>query len=373
MGFSGWLYCRHRRRKQLGHYTTSFAYTPAGGVHSFPSGQSEKYSSKSSDSPIYSTINRAAVEEDLLTYYDAYSSVPYPLGLEPYASTPALTTTDAAGSSSLAGGLERGLDLHWTIQSSQAESEYAKLQYSRTTSAKKSKQQHSGRPSNLATLNWVDVLSQPLPSDRDHHRPAEDNDHHHHRHNHHHPRQRHLDLLAPASASTAAATVTRSSPHLLFSPRGGEVEEEEEEARGDRVADHELYHTLHWPEDPRRGEEVEEDAAAGKDLPPPPAPPTEQSVRLLSDPPGCVRASAGDRTPGSPGLQKRRGYVSPQKRERGPSRWLAQDENVILYGQSGVLPKVQLSDYGSQGGVSLGPSTGPRAPGSSKSRDENLT
>ena len=31
MGFSGWLYCRHRRRKQLGHYTTSFAYTPAGG------------------------------------------------------------------------------------------------------------------------------------------------------------------------------------------------------------------------------------------------------------------------------------------------------------------------------------------------------
>lgn len=30
MGFSGWFYCRHRRRKQLGHYTTSFAYTPAG-------------------------------------------------------------------------------------------------------------------------------------------------------------------------------------------------------------------------------------------------------------------------------------------------------------------------------------------------------
>uniref|UniRef100_A0A8C8G095 Roundabout, axon guidance receptor, homolog 3 (Drosophila) n=1 Tax=Oncorhynchus tshawytscha TaxID=74940 RepID=A0A8C8G095_ONCTS len=28
MGFSGWLYCRHRRRKELGHYTTSFAYTP---------------------------------------------------------------------------------------------------------------------------------------------------------------------------------------------------------------------------------------------------------------------------------------------------------------------------------------------------------
>lgn len=34
MGFSGWLYCRHHRRKQLGHYTTSFAYTPAGELSS---------------------------------------------------------------------------------------------------------------------------------------------------------------------------------------------------------------------------------------------------------------------------------------------------------------------------------------------------
>uniref|UniRef100_A0A669B8H0 Roundabout homolog 2 n=1 Tax=Oreochromis niloticus TaxID=8128 RepID=A0A669B8H0_ORENI len=42
MGFSGWLYCRHRRRKQLGHYTTSFAYTPAGEglikIYLFPPG-----------------------------------------------------------------------------------------------------------------------------------------------------------------------------------------------------------------------------------------------------------------------------------------------------------------------------------------------
>uniref|UniRef100_G3P8Q3 Roundabout, axon guidance receptor, homolog 3 (Drosophila) n=1 Tax=Gasterosteus aculeatus aculeatus TaxID=481459 RepID=G3P8Q3_GASAC len=39
MGFSGWFYCRHRRRKQLGHYTTSFAYTPAVGfAHSDGSG-----------------------------------------------------------------------------------------------------------------------------------------------------------------------------------------------------------------------------------------------------------------------------------------------------------------------------------------------
>lgn len=36
MGFSGWLYCRHHRRKQLGHYTTSFAYTPAGEREQLP-------------------------------------------------------------------------------------------------------------------------------------------------------------------------------------------------------------------------------------------------------------------------------------------------------------------------------------------------
>lgn len=30
MGFSIWIYCRRKKRKELSHYTTSFAYTPAG-------------------------------------------------------------------------------------------------------------------------------------------------------------------------------------------------------------------------------------------------------------------------------------------------------------------------------------------------------
>uniref|UniRef100_A0A669BSB2 Roundabout homolog 2 n=1 Tax=Oreochromis niloticus TaxID=8128 RepID=A0A669BSB2_ORENI len=47
MGFSGWLYCRHRRRKQLGHYTTSFAYTPAGEV--FMAGAKKKKRKPSRD------------------------------------------------------------------------------------------------------------------------------------------------------------------------------------------------------------------------------------------------------------------------------------------------------------------------------------
>ncbi|CAL8353232.1 unnamed protein product [Lota lota] len=493
MGFSAWLYCRHRRRKQLGHYTTSFAYTPAvgfphgegsgiinggpgmlgsnmgtypwlaeswhasnlsqhskesvypcssklgapdryftGGLHNFPNGQSEKYSSKSSDSPIYSTINTAA-EEDLLTYYDTYSSVPYSLGPDPYASTPALTNSSLAG-------LEQGLD-QWTIQSNQSGAEYAKLQYSRTTSAKKVKQR-SSRPSKPATLNWVDVLSQPLPSNRDlgqgkmNQRECLSSDEdeedwcpplpartylmdeelamslqqsaasptpspspspsppsprppQRRRPGDRPPRQRPLDLLAAHHPSSA--TVTQSNPDL-FSP--------------EEVMDvGELYHTLHWPEDsegadagkgkssplaaefnpavqahksrpkkkpPRDGLQPRREVHIQADLPPPPAPPpTERSAQPPPDGPGCGQATEGEWTQasGSPGVQRRRGFVSPQK--RGPSKWLSQDENVILYGQSCVPPKVQSSGYGSPGGGPMRPSTDPRAPGSAeKRRDE---
>ncbi|MEQ2157420.1 hypothetical protein GOODEAATRI_001677 [Goodea atripinnis] len=125
MGFSAWLYCRHRRRKQLGHYTTSFAYTPAGGelikIVNYPS-QTEKRSTASNDSPIYSTINTAA-EDDLLAYYDTYSSVSYNQGPDPYSSNPALSNAGIMG-------LDQDLD-RWTIQSAQSGSEYAKLQYTK--------------------------------------------------------------------------------------------------------------------------------------------------------------------------------------------------------------------------------------------------
>uniref|UniRef100_A0A8C7X149 Roundabout, axon guidance receptor, homolog 3 (Drosophila) n=1 Tax=Oryzias sinensis TaxID=183150 RepID=A0A8C7X149_9TELE len=151
MGFSGWLYSRHRKRKQLGHYTTSFAYTPAVGfAHSEGSGiinggpgllgsnmgnypwladswptpnlthnnkdsvnccsgklepdryynslgiisypnQTGKRSTASNDSPIYSTINTTA-EDELLAYYNTYSSMSYSQGPDPYSSNPVLSS-----------------------------------------------------------------------------------------------------------------------------------------------------------------------------------------------------------------------------------------------------------------------------------------
>uniref|UniRef100_A0A8C4H9A6 Roundabout homolog 2 n=1 Tax=Dicentrarchus labrax TaxID=13489 RepID=A0A8C4H9A6_DICLA len=217
MGFSGWLYCRHRRRKQLGHYTTSFAYTPAEkpvdiistlysrpgllgsnmgnypwladswptpnlthnskdsvnccsgkldsdrfysntvGIINYPN-QSEKRSTASNDSPIYSTINTAA-EDDLLAYYDTYSSTSYNQGPDPYSSNPILSNSGLVG-------LEQDLD-QWTIQSGQSGSEYAKLQYTKKSNDKLVKQRSTGSSFKSAPLTWVDVLSLPLPANKD--------------------------------------------------------------------------------------------------------------------------------------------------------------------------------------------------------------
>uniref|UniRef100_W5K6H6 Roundabout guidance receptor 3 n=1 Tax=Astyanax mexicanus TaxID=7994 RepID=W5K6H6_ASTMX len=172
MGFSAWIYCRHRRRKELGHYATSFAYTPAGLSHSDGSGlingpcllgsnmgnypwlaeswptsnfthtskdsmtccsgqhdstdryynvgitnflkQSNAYSPTSNEGPIYSTINPADEEQhDLSSLYSQ--------GPDPYSSSPALSKTDVFG-------LDHDLD-QWSIQSGNSTTEYAKLQY----------------------------------------------------------------------------------------------------------------------------------------------------------------------------------------------------------------------------------------------------
>lgn len=94
---------------------------PSVGIINYPS-QSEKRSTASTDSPIYSTINTAA-EDDLLAYYDTYSSTSYTQGPDPYSSNPILSNSGHVG-------LEQDLD-QWTIQSGQSGSEYAKLQYTK--------------------------------------------------------------------------------------------------------------------------------------------------------------------------------------------------------------------------------------------------
>ncbi|XP_037631268.1 roundabout homolog 2 isoform X3 [Sebastes umbrosus] len=484
MGFSGWLYCRHRRRKQLGHYTTSFAYTPAVGfAHSEGSGiinggpgllgsnmgnypwladswptpnlthnskdsvnccstkldsdryyntvgimnypnQTEKRSTASTDSPIYSTINTAA-EDDLLAYYDTYSSASYNQGPDPYSSNPVLSNSGLVG-------LEHDLD-QWTIQSGQSGSEYAKLQYTKKSNDKLVKQRSAGSSSRSAPLTWVDVLSLPLPANKDRghtttgteeeqHSSEDDDDNWcpplpartylmetsreelssppskadklsyaatlmspPQRDTHmpsDGPRLQHFDLLA---RHHAGSQVSQSNPDLFTNTKT-------------RVTG-EVYNTSQWAEDykgeslgkgqspppaaesspaahahrsrskkktPKDGQ-VRRELHSQAELPPPPAPPpTDDSLQILADVLSRSRTDT-ERKEGSdsPTLPKRGEHFSPQR--RGAAKWSSQDENVIPYGQPSFLPQVQMSGYGSLGGGVLSrPST------TGRRRDENL-
>ncbi|XP_022067375.2 roundabout homolog 2 isoform X1 [Acanthochromis polyacanthus] len=482
MGFSGWLYCRHRRRKQLGHYTTSFAYTPAVGfAHSEGSGiinggpsflgsnmgnypwladswptpnlthskdsvnccsgkldseryynsigiinypnQTEKRSTASNDSPIYSTINTTA-EDDLLAYYDTYSCTSYNQGPDPYSSNPVLANSALVG-------LEKDLD-QWTIQSGQSGSEYAKLQYTKKNNDKIVKQKSTGSSSKSTPLTWVDVLSLPLPANKDRcHAKANKEEAQHSSEEEDDdwcpplpartylmdaskeelsilppkledlsytatlmsypqrdatkptdsPRLQHFDLLARHHSQ-----VSQSNPDLFTNTKARDASE--------------VYHTSQWADD-FKGESLGKGQSASAaessptaqthrsrskkktpkdgqsrrelhgeaELPPAPAPPpTDDSLQLLADVLSRSRTD-GERKEGSdsPTLPKRGEHFSPQR--RGSSKWLSQDENVIPHGQSSFLPKVQMSGYGSLGGRG----GFPRPSTAGRRRDENLT
>uniref|UniRef100_A0A8C1E692 Roundabout, axon guidance receptor, homolog 3 (Drosophila) n=1 Tax=Cyprinus carpio carpio TaxID=630221 RepID=A0A8C1E692_CYPCA len=202
MGFSAWIYCRHKSRKELGHYTTSFAYTPAvalsrgdgsdlingrpclleshlgnypwladswptsnftrngkdsvnccagrldstdqyyntSGLSNYLS-QNGKYSPASNEGAIYCTINPADADgHDVCSLYSQ--------GPDPYTSTPVLSKTDLYS-------MEQDLD-QWSLQSSHSGADYAKLQYPRGENAKLMKQKSLGQTS---SPTWSDVLS----------------------------------------------------------------------------------------------------------------------------------------------------------------------------------------------------------------------
>ncbi|XP_030007599.1 roundabout homolog 2 isoform X2 [Sphaeramia orbicularis] len=483
MGFSSWLYCRHHRRKQLGHYTTSFAYTPAVGfAHSEGSGiinggpgmlgsnmgnypwladswptpnlthskesvnccsgkldsdryyntvgitnypnQSEKHSMASNDSPIYSTINTAA-EDDLLAYYDTYSSASYTQGPDPYSSNPVLSNNGLVG-------LEQDLD-QWTIRSGQSGSEYAKLQYTKKSNDKLVKQRSTGSSSKSSPLTWVDVLSLPLPANKDRGLTRTDQDEEKHS-----SEDDDEDWCPPLPARTYLMDASREelssvpskqdelsyTPALVPSPQRDQHKASDSSRlqHFDLLARHrssshvsqsnpdlfvntkardasEVYHTSQWADNfngdslskeqspvpaaelspavqahrsrskkktPKEGQ-LRRELHGHAELPAPPAPPPAvDSLQLLADVLGHSRTE-GDRKDGSdsPTLQRRGDHLSPPR--RAPPKWSSQDENVISYGQSSFLPKVQMSGYGSLGGGVFG-----RSSTTGRRRDENL-
>ncbi|XP_041809036.1 roundabout homolog 3 isoform X1 [Chelmon rostratus] len=211
MGFSVWIYCRRKKRKELSHYTASFAYTPAVGFpHGEASGlngrpgvlggnmgnypwladswpttnlvhsgkeavnccttnhdtaeryyneagisnylnQTEKYSiGGSTEGPIYSTID--ATSEDLHSFtYAQHNST------TPYASTSIMPFTNQTQTPTHSG--EQQDDGHWITQPGPSGAQYA--QPDRCNG--KPKQKAMGKAVKTPSLTWMEALPPPPP------------------------------------------------------------------------------------------------------------------------------------------------------------------------------------------------------------------
>ncbi|GAA6111175.1 roundabout homolog 3 isoform X2 [Tachysurus ichikawai] len=225
MGFSVWIYCRRKKRKELSHYATSFAYTPAVG---FPHGentglngrpgvlgsnignypwladswpttnlvhngkdsvncctskhdtaeryyneagisnylnQNEKHSNGSNEGPIYSTIDPTA--EDLRSFSAQYSQ-----HTTPYASTPIMPFTNQTPCSPDQDGD------HWINQPGTSCVQYAQPDRTKADNAKQSKQKSMGKAVKTPSLNWMEALPPPPPSSELEHCSDDDEEEH---------------------------------------------------------------------------------------------------------------------------------------------------------------------------------------------------
>uniref|UniRef100_A0A8C7JWK4 Roundabout, axon guidance receptor, homolog 3 (Drosophila) n=1 Tax=Oncorhynchus kisutch TaxID=8019 RepID=A0A8C7JWK4_ONCKI len=154
MGFSVWIYCRRKKRKELSHYTASFNYTPAEAGISNYLNQTEKYSTGSSnEGPIYSTIDPNA--EDLRSFNSPYSST------TPYASTPIMPFTNQTLQGSHSPTEQDGS--HWITQPAGPSSQYAQPERCRTDCGKP-KQKSMGKAVKTPSLKWTEALPPPPSS-----------------------------------------------------------------------------------------------------------------------------------------------------------------------------------------------------------------
>ncbi|KAK5888265.1 hypothetical protein CesoFtcFv8_016780 [Champsocephalus esox] len=210
MGFSVWIYCRRKKRKELSHYTASFNYTPAVGfphvegaglngrpgvlggsmgnypwladswpttnlVHSGKEAvtcctanhdtaeryyneagisnylnQTEKYSmGGSTEGPIYSTIDATNEEMHGFTYAQHTSPIPY----ASTSITPCPTHTQGSHNN------EQQEEGHWIPQPGPSGAQYA--QPDRCTG--KPKQKAMGKAVKTPSLTWMEALPPPPP------------------------------------------------------------------------------------------------------------------------------------------------------------------------------------------------------------------
>ncbi|KAM4547026.1 roundabout homolog 3 isoform 2-T2 [Fundulus diaphanus] len=211
MGFSLWIYCRRKKRKELSHYTASFAYTPAVGFpHAEGSGltgrpgvlggnmgnypwladswpttnlvhsgkeavsccttnhntaeryyneagisnylnQTEKYSmGGSTEGPIYSTIDATSEDLHSFTYGQNVSTTPY-------ATTSIMPFPSQAQGAAFSG--EHQDEGHWITQPGPSGAQYA--QPDRCSG--KPKQKAMGKAVKTPSLTWLEALPPPPP------------------------------------------------------------------------------------------------------------------------------------------------------------------------------------------------------------------
>ncbi|CAJ0967076.1 unnamed protein product [Ranitomeya imitator] len=228
MCFSVWIYCRRKKRKEMSHYTASFAYTPAvsfphteGSSHitarpgmlatsasnypwladSWPAtnllrngkpkeaavnccpgnhnpseryyndagisnyiAQTEKFGTGVSDGPIYSTIDPTS--DDMRTFNGVYS--PH---TTPYATTPVVPY----GGQNLHS--PESEDNAWNVQAGTSGILYAQPERNKAENVSKpGKQKSMGKPVKTPSLNWTEVLPPPPPANELNHFQDEDSD-----------------------------------------------------------------------------------------------------------------------------------------------------------------------------------------------------
>ncbi|XP_031727452.1 roundabout homolog 3 [Anarrhichthys ocellatus] len=212
MGFSVWIYCRRKKRKELSHYTASFAYTPAVGfphvegtvlngrpgvlggnmgnypwladswpttnlVHSGKEAvncctsnhdtaeryyndagisnylnQTEKYSiGGSTEGPIYSTIDATNEDPHSFAYAQQASTAPY-------ASTSIMPFTNQIQAPVHSG--EQQQDGHWIAQPGLSGAQYAQPD---RCNGSKPKQKAMGKAVKTPSLTWMEALPPPPP------------------------------------------------------------------------------------------------------------------------------------------------------------------------------------------------------------------
>ncbi|XP_063799815.1 roundabout homolog 3 isoform X2 [Pseudophryne corroboree] len=216
MCFSVWIYCRRKKRKELSHYTASFAYTPAvsfphtdGSSHiatrpgllatsasnypwladSWPASnllrngkpkeaavtccpanhnpaeryyndagisnyiaQTEKFGTGVSDGPIYSTIDPTS--DDMRTFNGAF-----PQHTTPYATTPVVPY----GGQNLRS--PESEENSWNAQPGTSGILYAQPERNKAENVPKAgKQKSMGKPVKTPSLNWTEILPPPPPA-----------------------------------------------------------------------------------------------------------------------------------------------------------------------------------------------------------------